>query len=85
MLEKTMLTMLTQVYTSIKWGQIMIGFWSPKIYHTQFRIKSQIEEHRWNSAFLNPRYCLIRTQYLLHDLPFSHSYKRTISREVRIY
>lgn len=86
MLEKTMLTMLTQVYTSIKWGQIiMIGFCSPRIYHTQFGIKSQTEEPRWNSAFLNPRCSLIRTQYLLHDLPLSHSYKRAISGEVRIY
>lgn len=53
MLEKTMLTMLTQVYTSIKQGQIIrTGFCSPRIYHTQFRIKSQTEEPRWNSAFL---------------------------------
>lgn len=78
--------MLTQVYTSIKLGQIiMAGFYSPRIYHTQFRIKSQIEEHRWNSAFPSPRYYLIRTQNLQYDLPFSPSYKRSISGEVRIY
>lgn len=30
----------------------MIGFCSPRIYNTQFRIKSQIEEHRWKSVKL---------------------------------
>lgn len=48
----------------------MIGFWSPRTYNTQFKLKSQIEEHRWNPAFLNPQYCLIKPKTFCMPLHF---------------